>query len=304
MMKSFYSNGKLLLSGEYAILDGAEGWAIPTTFGQSLKLTEDTSGILSWKSLDTDGNIWFKGSYDLVHFTKLSASDEDISKTLIHLLKQTRILQPKFLIDTNGCAVETELTFPSNWGLGTSSTLINNIAEWAKINPYNLLKKTFGGSGYDIACAQNDNPIVFKIKKNQPMVRQVEPELPFSDQLYFVYLNQKKNSREAISEYREQPIDKVALIKTITELTRALLQATTLNEFESVLNLHEKTLSRALNVPTIKEHLFPDYTGSVKSLGGWGGDFIMVTERENTINYFKTKGYTTILSYSDMVLQK
>lgn len=304
MMKSFYSNGKLLLSGEYAILDGAEGWAIPTTFGQSLKLTENTSGILSWKSLDTDGNIWFKGNYDLVRFTKLSASDEVISKTLIHLLKQTRILQPKFLTDTNGCAVETELTFPSNWGLGTSSTLINNIAEWAKINPYTLLKETFGGSGYDIACAQNNNPIVFKIKNNQPMVREVEPKLPFSDQLYFVYLNKKKNSREAISAYREQPIDKVVLIKTITELTKKLLQATTLNEFESVLNLHEKTLSHALNVPTIKEQLFPDYTGSVKSLGGWGGDFVMVTERENTINYFKTKGYTTILSYFDMVLPK
>ena len=32
MIKNYYSNGKLLLSGEYAILDGAEGWAIPTKF--------------------------------------------------------------------------------------------------------------------------------------------------------------------------------------------------------------------------------------------------------------------------------
>ncbi|MGK0493785.1 MAG: mevalonate kinase [Maribacter sp.] len=304
MTESFYSNGKLLLSGEYAILDGAEGWAIPTTFGQSLKLTKNTSRILSWESLNADGCIWFEGSYDLEDFTKISASDEDISKTLINLLKQTRILQPKFLVDTDGCAIETELTFPRNWGLGTSSTLINNMAQLAKVNPYSLLKESFGGSGYDIACAQNDHPIVFKIKKNQPIIREVKPILPFSNGLYFVYLNQKKNSREAISAYREQPIDKEALVKTITEITRELLQATTLNGFESVLNLHEKTLSYALNVPTIKEELFPDYTGSVKSLGGWGGDFVLVTERENTINYFKTKGYTTILSYADMVLQK
>jgi mevalonate kinase len=304
MTEFFYSNGKLLLSGEYAILDGAEGWAIPTRFGQSLQLTEDTSGILSWESLDADGSVWFKGSYDLVDFTKLSTSDEDISKTLVHLLRQTRVLQPKFLMHTNGCVVETELTFPRNWGLGTSSTLINNMSEWAKINPYTLLKETFGGSGYDIASAQNNNPIVFKIKNNQPMVREVGSTLPFSNQLYFVYLNQKKNSREAISAYREQPIDKIALVKTISELTRELLQATTLNEFESVLNLHEKTLSRALNVPTIKKELFSDYTGSIKSLGGWGGDFVLVTERENTMDYFKAKGHTTILSYSDMVLQK
>lgn len=304
MTESFYSNGKLLLSGEYAILDGAEGWAIPTTFGQSLKLTKDTSGILSWESLNADGSLWFIGSYDLIDFTKLSTSDEDISKTLTNLLKQTRILQPKFLVDTDGCAIETKLTFPRNWGLGTSSTLINNMAQLAKVNPYSLLKESFGGSGYDIACAQNDNSIVFKIKNNQPIIREVKPILPFSNGLYFVYLNQKKNSREAISAYREQAIDKVALVKTVTELTRELLQASTLNEFESVLNLHEKTLSRALNVPTIKEELFPDYSGSVKSLGGWGGDFVLVTERENTMDYFKAKGYTTILSYSDMVLQK
>jgi len=302
MTQSFYSNGKLLLSGEYAILDGAEGWAIPTKFGQSLKFTTTTSGILSWKSLNTDGSIWFKGSYDTADFNVLATSDEDISKTLINLLKQTRILQPKFLIATDGCAVETKLTFPRNWGLGTSSTLINNIAQLAKVNPYSLLKQSFGGSGYDIACAQNDNPIVFKIKNNQPVIREVKPILSFSNEVYFVYLNQKKNSREAISAYRKQPIDKVALVKTITELTRQLIQATTLSEFESVLNLHEKTLSHTLNMPTIKETLFPDYTGSIKSLGGWGGDFVLVTGREKTINYFKAKGYTTILSYSDMVL--
>jgi mevalonate kinase len=302
MTQSFYSNGKLLLSGEYAILDGAEGWAIPTKFGQSLKFTATTSGILSWKSLNTDGSIWFKGNYDTADFNVLATTDEDISKTLINLLKQTRILQPKFLIATDGCAVETKLTFPRNWGLGTSSTLINNIAQLAKVNPYSLLKQSFGGSGYDIACAQNDNPIVFKIKNNQPVIREVKPILSFSNELYFVYLNQKKNSREAISVYREQPINKVALVKTITELTRQLIQSTTLSEFESVLNLHEKTLSHTLNVPTIKETLFPDYSGSIKSLGGWGGDFVLVTKRENTINYFKAKGYTTILSYSDMVL--
>ena len=34
----------------------------------------------------------------------------------------------------NGFKVTTKLDFPKNWGLGTSSTLINNIAQWAQVD--------------------------------------------------------------------------------------------------------------------------------------------------------------------------
>ena len=37
--KYFYSPGKLLLTGEYVVLDGAKSLAIPTIFGQSLNIT-------------------------------------------------------------------------------------------------------------------------------------------------------------------------------------------------------------------------------------------------------------------------
>lgn len=36
--KLFYSNGKLLLSGEYAVLDGALSLAVPTKYGQLLSV--------------------------------------------------------------------------------------------------------------------------------------------------------------------------------------------------------------------------------------------------------------------------
>jgi mevalonate kinase len=302
MTQEFYSNGKLLLSGEYAILDGAEGWAIPTKFGQYLKATINSSSILKWTSIDADGTIWFQCEYHLVQLVIVSTTNEDISSKLITILKEAQKLAPNFLKDANGFVVETTLTFPRNWGLGTSSTLINNIAQWSKTNPYKLLKESFGGSGYDIACAQHDSPILFKIKNDQPVINRIEPELSYSEQLFFVYLNQKKNSRDAIAAYRKQAIDKKELTSRITELTIQLYQSKTLLEFEAALNLHETTLSNALNIPTIKEELFPDYNGSIKSLGGWGGDFVMVTARENTLTYFNEKGYNTILSYSEMAL--
>jgi len=33
-MASFYSNGKLLITGEYLVLDGAKALALPTKYGQ------------------------------------------------------------------------------------------------------------------------------------------------------------------------------------------------------------------------------------------------------------------------------
>ena len=35
-MTNYYSNGKLLITGEYSVLEGAKSLAIPTNFGQDL----------------------------------------------------------------------------------------------------------------------------------------------------------------------------------------------------------------------------------------------------------------------------
>jgi mevalonate kinase len=36
MKETFYSNGKLLITGEYLVLDGATAFALPTKIGQNL----------------------------------------------------------------------------------------------------------------------------------------------------------------------------------------------------------------------------------------------------------------------------
>ncbi len=155
MAREFYSNGKLLITGEYAVLDGAKAWAIPTKYGQSLIVIETESKEIEWTSLDDKGRVWFEAKYDLESMTEISSSNSEISKTLHKTLIETQKLNPHFLADGLGYTIESKLTFPKDWGLGSSSTLINNIAQWANINPYQLLENTFGGSGYDIACAQH-----------------------------------------------------------------------------------------------------------------------------------------------------
>ena len=303
MTKELYSNGKLLLTGEYAILDGAKGLALPTKFGQSLKLETSNSEILEWKSLDENGTIWFSAQFSIIELKTIHTSDADISKRLVQILLEAKKLNPSFLSSkTDYNLVEAKLTFPRDWGLGSSSTLIANIAQWANVNPYRLLASTFGGSGYDIACAQHNTPILYRSNEYMPSVSKVNFQPNFSDQLHFVYLNQKKNSRDAINSYNKLDFDKTALISKIDAITHKILTCNDLEEFAVLLNTHETILSETLKIPTIKETLFSDYTGTIKSLGAWGGDFVLVIGTTSEMTYFRNKGYSTILPYKEMIL--
>lgn len=301
-MKSFYSNGKLLLTGEYAVLDGAKAWAIPTKFGQSLNITEKNSSQLEWKSFDEKGNIWFESIYDLDPLVEVSSSSTEISKALLSLLCEAKKLNPKFLTDSNGYEIDTSLDFPRNWGLGSSSTLINNIAQWAEINAFELLKNSFGGSGYDIACAQNDQPIFYQLREGVPHIEKASFDLPFKNRLFFIHLNKKQNTADEIKRYSKKDSGKINLVSEISALTDKISGCLTLEKFELLLNEHEAILSETLNSKPIKEIEFPDYWGAIKSLGAWGGDFILASGNENTTDYFKKKGYTTVIPFDDMIL--
>ncbi len=302
MEKEFYSNGKLLLSGEYAILDGALGLAIPTSYGQSLHVTPTISGLLEWNSLDENGKVWFSAKLDLDNLKVLSSSDESIAKTLVTLLLEANTQNPLLLTDSEGFQIETRLTFPKSWGLGTSSTLINNLAQWARVDAYQLLRNAFGGSGYDIACAQHNSPITYQLQNGEPNIEEINFDPVFKDSLYFVYLNQKQNSKDAITSYREQQFDTSELVKEISDLTRRMIKASSLSDFESLMEEHETLLSPVLKMAPIKKRLFPDYFGMIKSLGAWGGDFVLATGDEKSISYFKSKGYNTLIPYSKMAL--
>lgn len=299
-MKKFYSNGKLLLTGEYAILDGAMGLALPTKYGQNLQVSKGDDGKLSWKSYDADESIWFKAVFLLPELDILESTHDEIAYSLCNILKQAGSLNPKFLNEFKGYAIETRLSFSRNWGLGTSSTLINNIAQYASIDPYVLLKNTFGGSGYDIACAQYNNPIVFQLQSATPKIEHIQFFPSFHESLFFVYLNRKQNSREAIAKYRAKQFDLKELIHNINNLTQQILITPHLNDFERLLQEHESLLSKVLNISHIQDE-FGDYFGQLKSLGAWGGDFILATGNEKTPDYFRAKGFDIVIPYKEMI---
>lgn len=302
MIKEFYSNGKLLLTGEYAVLDGALALAIPTKYGQYLRIAKANTNTISWRSIDEKGLIWFEANYKLDTITEITSSDKQVSNTLQDILRSAKQLNPKFLSHASGYTITTELTFPRNWGLGTSSTLINNLANWANINPQQLLNKTFGGSGYDIACAQYNHPILYKVSEESNIVKETKIDFSFSKQLYFIFLNKKKNSREAIAAYKERKQDKAILVNEITQITNKVIVCDNLQGFEDLINQHEQILAKALGIAPIKAALFSDYFGAIKSLGGWGGDFILATGNSNTPSYFHNNGYPIVIPYHEMKL--
>ncbi|RZN82464.1 MAG: GHMP kinase [Winogradskyella sp.] len=301
-MVNYRSNGKLLLTGEYLVLDGTKSLALPTTYGQKLLVENNSSNTIIWKSFDENNKVWFKDEFSLDDILLSSyTSENEISQRLIDILKSINTLNPDFLKRKKGFNIKTTQDFNRTWGLGTSSTLINNIANWANVDAYKLLELTFGGSGYDIACAQNDTSITYQLIDGKPIVTEVNFNPSFKDCIYFVYLNQKQNSRDGITAYRNSKSDLKTSISEINRITEAFILCDSLDEFENLIIEHEHIISRAINQPPVKGRLFTDFDGAIKSLGAWGGDFVLVTSKDNPSAYFKSKGYHTILSYSQMI---
>jgi len=165
-----------------------------------------------------------------------------------------------------------------------------------------LLQKSFGGSGYDIAAAGNNLPITYQLTDNGPVSFTADFNPPFREYLFFVYLNRKQNSREAIAHYRNQANEDIqGLIDKVSGITEQIIRSESLEEFKIFLKAHETLISKAIHLPRIQTELFPDYPGVIKSLGGWGGDFILATGREAEKAYFKEKGYHSILDYQDLI---
>ena len=298
-MARYYSHGKLLLTGEYLVLDGAKALAIPTQFGQSLQVDQIQEQKIIWKSFDRNGNCWFETSFSLQ--LELFGQSDPLATRLVNIFEQIKYIRPG--VFDQGLVFTATLEFPRDWGLGSSSTLINNLASWVNIDPYQLLEVTFGGSGYDIACASHDQAITFQLDEGKHLINSVDFSPTFSEHLYFVHLNKKQNSRDGISKYKALKGNVLDPIAEINAITEQMISCEDLNNFNILIDKHEQIISTIIDTPPIKDQLFNDFEGSIKSLGAWGGDFVLVSAKNDPIDYFQEKGYHTIVPYTKMVLK-
>jgi mevalonate kinase len=308
MISSFYAHGKLLLTSEYVVLDGALALALPTQKGQKLEIKESdlAPGTLLWKSYDHENQVWFEMIWDIPSRNVLRSSDDKIAANLAKILDAIETLHPGFPSPEVSWEINSRLEFPATWGLGSSSTLIASLAEWAKVNAFVLLNQTIGGSGYDIACAHASGPVFFQLKNGHPVVETAPFQPNFLDQLIFVYQEKKQSSKEGIYRYQERKNRGILPnIQAFNELTKSISNAETLKEFEEGVQKHEIMISELIDLPPVKTALFPDYPGAIKSLGAWGGDFLIATcpdGFEEGSHYFQKKGFSTFFSYDKIIL--
>ena len=299
----FYSNGKLWVIGEYYVLEGAKVLAWPTKTGQYLRIYPLQSPVVTWKSYDADGSVWYNDDIPVADILqKRTVADNKIRNTLVAILYEAHLLNPHILSETQGFLAEAELTFPRHWGLGSSSTLINNIAQWFQVDAFELLEKSFGGSGFDIACAQHNRAVTYQKKEGQVTVEEVDFYPDFKNDIYFIYLNQKKDSKEGIANFKKKKGNLTTEIEEVSRLTDELVRGVDYDTFIARIRNYEHRLSKVLEIPTVQDRLFPDFKGTVKSLGAWGGDFIMAVSKDNPEDYFVSKGFTVVIPFRDMIL--
>ena len=296
---SFYGRGKLLLTGEYAVLNGARALALPCQKGQKLTFEPLDSNELMWESFDVNNNSWFKAKFQLPSCSMITSSNTSISMRLSSILKRALVLNPYFL-KSQGGQVKTFLEFDRLWGLGSSSTLVSNIAQWANVNAYDLLEHSFGGSGYDLACAVSENPICYTRNKLNPLIEKVFFNPHFRENLYFIFLNQKQSSLDAIKGIKPSTFSKESL-KELNIITNDILKCKTQESFNILIEKHEGIIARILQKKTIKQLLFSDFEGAIKSLGAWGGDFIIASGGLDSPRYFNQKGFKTVITFEEMI---
>ena len=304
--KSYFSNGKLLLSGEYAVLDGATAFALPVKHGQTLEIKETTNtNTLVWEAYVLN-RLWFSAHFDTDTLKIKNTNNNLIAERLKKIILSVIKLNPNFKNKLNSKIV-TNLDFNRDWGLGSSSTLISNIAYWSNINPFKLFHTIYDGSGYDIAAARISKPFLYTSKKDlTPIIEERDFENEFLNSIFFVHLGKKQNSNLEIDSYRKQNKLTHKQISEISNISTLFAQCKTLKEFQTLMFNHEQIVSKIINKPTVKTELFSDFEGSIKSLGAWGGDFIMAVSQNDSNyveNYFSNKKLNTIFNYKQLAIK-
>lgn len=300
-MSRIFSPGKLMLTSEYVAVDGALVLAIPTKLGQELFYTEneDQKSLIFWEAYHQN-QLWLKATIDYNNWKILETNDSKASEFILKTLKNVQNLSEIKLKSDTSYHIKTNLQFPSDFGLGSSSTLMNNLAEWANIDPFILNEISLGGSGYDVAVAKEKSAVLYS-RFPERVYETIGFQPNFKDELIFIHLNQKQDSREGISHYRSKPTS-TELINDYSVLTKKIVNSQNLEEFSELMTIHEQKLSDFLETPTVKEKYFQDCPSFVKSLGAWGGDFVLASKFGDYQDYFKQRGFSKIFSWKDLII--
>lgn len=305
-MEALYAHGKLLLSAEYMVLHGSKALAVPLQLGQILKRTRSGDPRkFTWKAFDRE-SLWFSATIDPMRMEIIDTDDRVKAKYLCRLFEACIEMMPSFQEDLFKWDVETHLEFSPEWGFGSSSTLTALLSEWAEVNPLELHSMISEGSGYDVACAISNGPIHYWLRDGEPHYQHIPFHPPFADRLYFAWLGSKQYTAQHLSTVAGQISPGYEIKHRFSLLTEEMTRATELSQFQSLVEEHEELLSGLLGMEKISISRFPDLEGSVKSLGAWGGDFVMIASsipEDELYDYLYRREISVIFRYQELVYE-
>jgi mevalonate kinase len=299
----YFSRGKLLITGEYLVLKGALALVTPVKFGQSLLVQKDHAGYLTWESYDMN-RCWFKAKFDTTFWQIIESTDLQVANRLLSWLKSACILNPRFASTLNKKKVVVNADFDLSWGLGSSSSLLSDIAFWAEVDPFDLHRLVSKGSGYDVVSARENGPSLFRLSEGRYEIEKAEFNPKFREKLFFVYLGHKQDSSKSVNAFLTRLDSFEKEIEAVTALSERMIDADTIFDFEVCIREHEGIISVILGQKRIKDDRFADLTGEIKSLGAWGGDFAMMTwsdSKDELKKYLKTKDIYTVFGFDEII---
>jgi len=290
---SFFVPGKILLSGEYALLEGSVGAAMVSKFGQYLTLT--SSQISS--NLSKDYWLEFSSQREqevLTAFINPSTwecvSEEKKwheacsffkkNKCSLHFYLQEYKNQNK---DKNkGLKGNFHCNFNLSWGLGSSSSWICLLSYLIDFNPYDLNSFLFKGSGYDIAVGLYQQDLLFSKPSHISLASfPLLSKKKYQEQghAFFAFMGKKISSQQSLemayAQNKKRPLFSQKEINLISSFSRALSFSSRIEEWMKILQEQDLLLSFILGRSTLQHSFFSDFPGTIRPLGAWGGDLVL-----------------------------
>ncbi len=294
-MQSFYAPGKILLVGEYTVTKGFEGLAVPVKSGQWMDVWEfDSPGNAEdrfiFNALDSRGASWFSESFDISNLksnsletnaVKSNVTDENFENNESHLSKLLALVPESFWKSGKSYRFETRLEFDRSSGLGSSSTFVQLMSNYFKLDPFQVQDLVFGGSGYDVAIAAVQKPLIYWRNEQGVHFRQWKLNSELTKDWKVVFLGNKVNSRTSTSQVSDMLEDLSndenyrMQIQKIIEIVR---DAQELMALETGIEMYQMFLSQLLGMVTPYTYfgVKPLPRGVCKWLGAWGGDMLLV----------------------------
>lgn len=270
----FSAPGKVMLTGEYAVLKGSLSFALPSKLHQHLHHEPRPGTSLHWLAKDAQGNTWLEAFFP----------EPNLLGTNNHPETAERLLQLLQAATTLGAVwptgqVTTSLDFERTWGLGSSSTLVALVAHWLRVDPWKLFDATQNGSGYDLAVALCNQPLLYRFQPERTY-QTLSWRPNYTDQLYFLPLGHKQVSSAEVSKHKNLDLPD-AVRNNLDACTHALIDATSLQQFGEAAQRHEDLLANWLTKEPIASS-YPAGPYVIKSLGAWGGDLALVIPTKPT----------------------